>query len=69
MKHFKNGLNKGVDFVTCDVLTQNDIILPDREWINTLPTYKVIFKDIDGNILKEAIVREGYNAVAPFQPW
>ena len=61
-------IDKGVDFVTCDVLTQNDIILPDREWINTLPTYKVIFKDIDGNILKEAIVREGYNAVAPFNP-
>ena len=57
-------IDKGVDFVTCDVLTQNDIILPDREWINTLPTYK----DIDGNILKEAIVREGYNAVAPFNP-
>ena len=61
-------VDKGVDFVTCDVLTQNDVILPDRELINNLPTYKVVFKDIDGSILKEAIVKEGYSAVPPFDP-
>ena len=58
----------GVDFVTCDVLTEDDIILPDREAIANLPTYKVTFIDNDGSIIKEAYVKEGYNAVPPFDP-
>ncbi|MCM1259737.1 MAG: InlB B-repeat-containing protein [Prevotella sp.] len=61
-------IDKGVDYVTCDVLTKNDVKVPDRGDENQLPEYLVTFQNPDGTILKEAIVKEGKKAVAPFEP-
>ena len=60
-------IDKGVDFVTCDVLTENDVTIPKKEE-EDLPEYQVIFKDIDGTILKDTYVLEGKKAVSPFDP-
>ena len=57
-------IDKGVDFVTCDDLTEKDVKLPTREDDDT-PEYKVTFKTPDGTILKEALVKEGKKANAP----
>ena len=61
-------IDKGVDYVTCDVLTKNDVKVPDRGDEDDLPEYVVTFQNPDGTILKEAIVKEGKKAVAPFEP-
>lgn len=61
-------IDKGVDYVTCDVLTKNDVKVPDRGDEDQLPEYVVTFQNPDGTILKEAIVKEGKKAVAPFEP-
>ena len=55
-KTLQEWINKDVDFVTCDVLTREDVVIPDRGKIEDKPTYTVIFKDYDGKILKEATV-------------
>lgn len=67
-KTLQEWINKDVDFVTCDVLTREDVVIPDRGEIEDKPTYTVIFKDYDGTILKEATVTEGKNAIPPFSP-
>lgn len=67
-KTLQEWINKDVDFVTCDVLTREDVVIPDRGEIEDKPTYMVIFKDYDGTILKEATVTEGKNAIPPFSP-
>lgn len=67
-KTLQEWINKDVDFVTCDVLTREDVVIPDRGEIEDKPTYTVIFKDYDGKILKEATVTEGKNAIPPFSP-
>lgn len=67
-KTLQEWINKDVDFVTCDVLTREDVVIPDRGKIEDKPTYTVIFKDYDGKILKEATVTEGKNAIPPFSP-
>lgn len=67
-KTLQGWINKDVDFVTCDVLTREDVVVPDRGEIEDKPTYTVIFKDYDGTILKEATVTEGKNAIPPFSP-
>ena len=67
-KTLQEWINKDVDFVTCDVLTREDVVVPDRGEIEDKPTYMVIFKDYDGTILKEATVTEGKNAIPPFSP-
>ena len=67
-KTLQEWINKDVDFVTCDVLTREDVVIPDRGEIEDKPTYMVIFKDYDGTILKEATVTEGMNAIPPFSP-
>lgn len=67
-KTLQEWINKDVDFVTCDVLTREDVVIPDRGKIEDKPTYTVIFKDYDGTILKEATVTEGKNAIPPFSP-
>lgn len=67
-KTLQEWINKDVDFVTCDVLTREDVVIPNRGEIEDKPTYTVIFKDYDGTILKEATVTEGKNANPPFSP-
>ncbi len=67
-KTLQEWINKDVDFVTCDVLTREDVVIPNRGEIEDKPTYTVIFKDYDGKILKEATVTEGKNANPPFSP-
>lgn len=67
-KTLQEWINKDVDFVTCDVLTREDVVIPNRGEIEDKPTYTVIFKDYDGTILKEATVTEGKNAIPPFSP-
>lgn len=68
VKTLQEWINKDVDFVTCDVLTREDVVIPNRGEIEDKPTYTVIFKDYDGTILKEATVTEGKNANPPFSP-
>lgn len=60
-------IDMGVDYVTVDVTKPSDVKIPEYQ---TLPekTYKVVFKDDEGNILKERIVPEGYDAVTPVEP-
>lgn len=67
-KTLQEWINKDVDFVTCDVLTREDVVIPNRGEIEDKPAYTVIFKDYDGTILKEATVTEGKNANPPFSP-
>ncbi len=60
-------INKGVDYVTCDVLTEKDVKLPTYEDDN-LPEYHVVFKNYDGTVLKESVIKEGKKAFAPSAP-
>ena len=57
-------IDKGVDYVTCDVLTEKDVKLPVHE-DDDKPEYKVTFQTPDGVILKETVVKEGKKAIAP----
>ncbi len=62
-------LDMGVDAVTCDVLTRNDVNVPTVDNSDDyLYEYKLIFKDIDGIVLEEVFVKEGYDALAPNAP-
>ena len=67
-KTLQEWINKDVDFVTCDILTRGDVVIPNRGKIEDKPTYTVTFKDYDGTILKEAVVTEGKKAIPPFNP-
>lgn len=60
-------INKGVDFVTCDWHKMDVLSLPENTGEIGV-THKVVFKDIDGTILKETIVKDGKTAAAPANP-
>ncbi len=60
-------IDKGVDFVTVDVTKPYEVNLPKAE-SDDLPTYKVMFKDYDGKVIKKVNVKEGKNAVSPLDP-
>ena len=57
-------INKGVDYVTCDWQLMDKLNLPVSS-NEVKPSYKVTFKDVDGSILKEAVVVQGKTAAAP----
>jgi len=38
------------------------------EYEKIVPTYTVVFKDLDGNVLSESVVEEGQTAIAPIAP-
>lgn len=61
-------IDMGVDYVTCDILTEKDVTLPDYESMQKLPKYTVKFYDWDGTLLKELVVKEGKGAGAPLDP-
>mgnify|MGYP003304210175 FL=1 len=58
-------INLGVDYVTCDWHVMSKLKHIDNESINT---HTVTFLDKDGNILKEANVKDGRGAPAPKAP-
>ena len=61
-KDVQKWINIGVDFVTVDWHTMSKLNLPDR---SESIYYDVVFKDVDGTILKETKVKEGRAAAAP----
>ena len=61
-KDVQKWINIGVDFVTVDWHTMSKLNLPDR---SESVYYDVVFKDVDGTILKETKVKEGRAAAAP----
>ena len=62
-------LDMGVDAVTCDVLTRNDVRVPEIDNSDDYTyEYKVVFKDINGNIIDEVFVKEGRDCLAPSAP-
>lgn len=58
-------IDKGVDYVTCDWHIMSKLDLRTEE---ETPTHKVIFKDYDGKILKEAVVKDNRTAPSPLDP-
>ena len=66
-KQLQSWIDKGVDFVTVDVTKPYEVNLPKAE-SDDLPTYKVMFKDYDGKVIKKVTVKEGKNAVSPLDP-
>lgn len=58
-------INLGVDYVTCDWHVMSELTHIDNASINT---HTVTFLDKDGNILKEAKVKDGRGAPAPKAP-
>jgi len=62
-------IDKGVNYVTCDWHLMDKLNLPESSNdpdVNT--TYNVIFKDYDGKVLKEAVVKKGRTAAPPTDP-
>lgn len=59
-------INKGVDFVTCDVLTGADVTLPPL--VDDSVKYTVTYKDDDGSTILVCKVKEGTNAPLPLTP-
>ena len=57
-----------VDYVTCDVLTCLDVVLPTKKNYEEKPKYKVEFRDYDDTLIKTSYAIEGYNAVSPVDP-
>ena len=66
-KQLQTWIDKGVDFVTVDVTKPYEVNLPKAE-SDDLPTYKVMFKDYNGVVIKKVTVKEGKNAVSPLDP-
>ena len=60
-------INKGVDFVTCDWHRMDVLSLPVNSGEIGVK-HSVVFKDLDGTILKETSVKDGKTAAAPSDP-
>ncbi len=60
-------IDKEVDYVTCDILTEKDVTITPHASKN-LPTHKVTFKDEDGTIYSEVQVKQGRDAFLPSTP-
>ena len=62
-------IDKGVDYVTCDWQLMNKLNLPESSNDpDANVKYNVTFKDYDGKVLKEAIVKKGKTAAPPSDP-
>lgn len=62
-------IDKGADYVTCDWQLMSKLTLPESSNDpDSNITHKVIFKDYDGKVLKEAVVKDGRAAAAPKDP-
>ena len=62
-------IDKGVNYVTCDWQLMNKLTLPESSNDpNANLTFNVIFKDHDGKVLKEAVVKKGKTAAPPTDP-
>lgn len=59
-------IDKGVDYVTCDWHIMSNLNLSKDD--GNAKYNKVIFKDYDGTVLKETLVKEGFTAAPPQSP-
>ena len=61
-KEVQSWIDKGVDYLTCDWHRIDKLNLPDKA---DSVYYNVVFKDVDGTVLKESKVKQGRTAAAP----
>ena len=61
-------MNKILRLICCMLLTTIVLVSGCKSKKTELNKYNVVFKDYDGSVLKEEIVEEGKNAIAPVNP-
>lgn len=62
-------IDKGVNYVTCDWHIMSKLNLPESSNDPSAnQTFNVTFKDFDGKVLKEAVVKKGRTAAPPTDP-
>jgi len=68
-KDVQTWIDKGVDYVTCDWHIMSKLTLPESSNDpSSNVTHNVVFKDYDGTVLKETVVKDGRTAASPTNP-